>query len=282
MSYRDDSVDLLEAPTAEGKLSCELAPRAVRLTVARRTVQIADGHVTLVEHRKKAAKNEANSETNHETKIGTKSETKSEKKREKKDRTTHLEIAGRLVIARDVPRDDLGLWIELDPGDDERRGMRRIFGVEPMSTLEPDGLAALAVLDRFAQRIRVELDAYAGDVLRAIELGRGLDKVLVTDHGDRYVVYARRLFRDRARVAMTVFSDGRIRLVEGKDRDITVRSRHGVDVIGDYVRFSAPDGVDLGKVSIPWIAPEDRRELARRIGQLVDPGAAAQRDSHPT
>ena len=50
-----------------------------------------------------------------------------------------------------------------------------------------------------------------------------------------------------------------------------MRSQHGVTVWGDYVRFADPDGTDLARVAIPWIAPEDRRELARRIGQLVDP-----------
>jgi len=53
-------------------------------------------------------------------------------------------------------------------------------------------------------------------------------------------------------------------------REITVRSRHGVTVVGDYVRFADPEGVDLAKVAIPWVTPEDRDELARRIGQLID------------
>jgi hypothetical protein len=55
-----------------------------------------------------------------------------------------------------------------------------------------------------------------------------------------------------------------------KRREIEVRSRFGVTVWGDYVRFADKNGTDLGRVAIPWIAPEDRRELARRIGQLVD------------
>jgi hypothetical protein len=88
------------------------------------------------------------------------------------------------------------------------------------------------------------------------------------------VVYARRLFRDRARFAMAIHDDGRIVLPAGKgdkaDRTIVVRSRYGVTVWGDHVRFADPNGDDLGKVAIPWIAPEDREELARRIGLLVD------------
>lgn len=55
-------------------------------------------------------------------------------------------------------------------------------------------------------------------------------------------------------------------------KEVVVHSRFGVTVWGDYVRFADPQGTDLAKVSIPWITPEDRRELARRIGQLVDRG----------
>ena len=245
MAYRDDAGDVLAAPTAEGMLRAELAPRAVKLTVAARTLHVVDRLATLIDHGRR-------------------------------DRRVSLKIEGRLVIARDVPREDLGVWIELDPGDRERGGMRRIFGVAPVSLLEPDGLVALGVLDRLAHRLRLALGEHARDVRRAIELGRGLDKVLLADHGGRYAVYARRLFRDRARLSLSAYSGGRIVVHEGKQaREVVVRSRHAVDVIGDYVRFLAPDGEDLARVSIPWITPEDRRELARRIGLLVESGAAA-------
>jgi len=92
--------------------------------------------------------------------------------------------------------------------------MRRIFGVDPINLLDPIGLAALGSLDRIAQRLRGALADRAGDIRHAIELGspasRGLDKVLLADHGDHFVVYVRRLFRDRARRAMAIYRDGRI------------------------------------------------------------------------
>lgn len=237
MAYRDDEGDRLEALTAEGPLRLEVEPRALKLDVGSRTLHIVDRVVTLLEHRKK-----------------------------KPDVRSSIKIAGRLVTARDVPHEDLGIWIEL-PG-----GMRRIFGVEPVSLLEPEGLEALATLDRLAARLRTALADHAGDIRRAIEIGRGLDKVLLADHGDRYVVYARRLFRDRARRALEIFDDGRVLIMrDGKHvEEVRIRSRHGVTVWGDYVRFAAADGADLARVSIPWIDAEDRRELARRIGQLVD------------
>ena len=243
MAYRDDSGDAIEAPTADGTLRAELAPRSVKLQVALRTLQISERFAVVVDHHKKT---------------------------KAKDKRTSLKIAGRLVVARDVPHEDFGVWIELDP-ETPKAGMRRIFGVEPVSLLDPYGLVALASLDRLVHRVKHEVADLAGDVRRAFEIGRGLDKVLLADHGERFVVYARRLFRDRARFAMAIHDDGRIVVPDGKKlREITVRSRFGVTVWGDYVRFADKNGTDLARVSIPWIAPEDRRELARRIGQLVD------------
>lgn len=235
MAYRDDSEDVLEAPTAEGTLRVELGPRTVKAVIGDRTLHIVDKVATVLEHRGK-----------------------------KKVKRESFKIE-RLVTARDVPHEDLGVWVEL-PG-----GWRRIFGVEPVSLLEPDGLVALATLDRLAQRLRSAIGEHAGDIRRAVEIGRGLDKVLLADHGDRFSVYARRLFRDRARLAMDIHDDGRIVIRQGKKPvELVIRSRFGVTIAGDYLRFSAPDGKDLGKCSIPWITPEDRLELARRIGSLVD------------
>lgn len=235
MAYRDESEDVLEAPTAEGTLRIELGPRTVKATVGIRTLHVVDKVATVLEQKTK-----------------------------KKVRRESFKL-DKLVVARDVPHEDLGIWVEI-PG-----GWRRIFGVEPVNLLEPDGLTALATLDRAAQRLRNAVVDLAGDIRRAVEIGRGLDKVLLADHGDRFVVYARRLFRDRAKPAMEIQSDGKIVIHQGKKPvELTVRSRFGVTVVGDYVRFSSPEGKDLGRCSIPWIAPEDRQELARRIGSLVD------------
>ena len=247
MAYRDDIGDALEAPTAQGTLRVEVAPKQTKLAVADRTLLISGRFATLVEHHKKHTA---------------------------KDKRTSMELLGRLVVARDVPREDLGVWVEVEPGT-PREGMRRIFGVEPLNLLEPRGLDALASLDRLAHRLRAELLELARDIRRAVEIGSsaagGVDKVLIADHGDRIVVYARRLFRDRARFAMSIHEDGRITVADGrKHKEIRVHSRFGVTVWGDYIRFADPQGTDLARVSIPWIAPEDRKELARRIGMLVD------------
>jgi hypothetical protein len=249
VAYRDDAGDVCEAPTAQGTLRVEFAPRHVRLSVANRSIEISDAFVTIIEHHRK---------------------------RPAKDRRSSVRIADRVIIARDVPREGVGVWVEVDSRG-PRAGIRRIFGVEPASLLEPGGLMALGALDRLALRLRHALAHLALDVRRAFEIGSaasgGLDKVLIIDHGDRWVVYARRLFRDRARFVMAIHDDGRIVVRDGRGdghREITVQSRYGVTVVGDYLRFADPQGLDLAKVSIPWITPEDRMELGRRIGQLVD------------
>lgn len=244
MAYRQDSADALEAPTADGTLRAELAPLSVKLSVAQRSIQIAERIATVTEHHKK---------------------------QKDKDKHFSTKISGRLVVARDVPHEDFGIWLEVDHDTPAKVGMQRIFGVEPSSLMAQDGLSALASLDRLVLRVKHELADLAGDIRRAFEIGRGLDKVLLADQGDRFDVYARRLFRDRARLAMSIHDDGRIVIPDGKTtREIVVRSRFGVTLWGDYIRFADPEGNDLARVSIPWIAPEDRLELARRIGQLVD------------
>lgn len=248
MAYRgDEAGDALEAPTAEGLLEVVLGPNRVDVSVAQRRLHIADRLATLVEHKK-----------------------------QKQERRGSVKIAGNLVVARGFPREDVGLWIERMPdkkGDDAQPSMQRIFGVEPVSLLDRDGLGALGRLDTVAQRLRLHLTELAGGIRRAVEIGSGhaLDKVLLADHGDHYVFYARRLFRDRARFAMAVHADGRIVVPDGKkQREVRVTSRFGVTVRGDYIRFADRHGTDLARVSLPWLGPEDRDEVARRIGQLVD------------
>ena len=90
--------------------------------------------------------------------------------------------------------------------------------------------------------------------------------------GDHHAIYARGLFRDRARFAMAIHDDGRIRVPDKKGvvTEVVVRSRHSITVWGDYIRFADKTAKDVARVAIPWLAPEDRHELARRIGQLVD------------
>ena len=246
MGYRGETAgDAVEAPTASGVLRLVIEPRVIRLSLGQRSLHIADEIATLVEHGKS------------------------------KDDSYPYPLSGPLVIARDVPRDDLGIWVEVPPRGKRPAGMKRIFGVEPLSLLERDGLAALQVLDSLVHRLRAATAQMTGGVRRAIEMGsaksNGIDKVLLVDHGDRFAVFSRALFRDRAKLACTVHDDGRVEVMTSKGTaTVTVKSKFGVTVLGDYIRFADRHGNDVVRVSMPWIEPEDRRELARRIGQLVD------------
>jgi hypothetical protein len=231
-AYRgSEAGDVVTAPTRTGPLRLEIGPRQVALRLEDRWLQLVGDHLTLDGRREK--------------------------------RTTH-KLLGRLWVARDVPHDDLGVWEEVESG------VRRVFGAEPRRTYETDGLEALRALDRLVIRLRGALADRAGSIVRAIELGRGLDKVLLLDDGERYQVFQRPLFRDTARWTLEAHRDGRILVGDGNGRkEVKVRNRFGVTVIGDYLRFADPTGLDLARVSIPWISREDRDELARRIGELV-------------
>jgi hypothetical protein len=247
MAYRgEDAGDVLEAETLEGKLEISLGANRVALTLGQKSLHLVDRVATVVEV---AGKN-------------------------KKPRRTSHDVAG-LVFARGVPREDVGIWIEAR--DEKRDAMRRIFGISPVSLFEDRGLKALAKLDLVATRLRGALEDYANAAgvwyARAVEIGGGhpLDKVLFADFGDHHAIYARKLFRDRARLLAHVHhADGRIVTFDGKStNEVHVTSRFGITVRGDYLRFADEHGTDLARVALPWVGPEDRDELARRIGQLV-------------
>ncbi len=239
--YRDGGDGgALEAPTREGALRLVVGPRT-RLELDGKSVQVDGDFVTFEELGKKGK--QARSAKKTSERLGKR----------------------RLVVARDVPRDDVGVWIEMEDG-----GMRRCFGAEPKDTISDDGLAALRSLDELAGRLKVALAPFAHGVRRAHEMGRGLDKVLLLDHGGRLVLYKRELFRDRARRACEVTEDGTITVIDKQsEQSAVVRDRHSVSLLGDYIRFSDPTGLDLVRVSVPWVTREDREELARRFGDLL-------------
>jgi hypothetical protein len=229
MAYRgDDAGDALVAPTADGELRAELGP-TVTLSVGERRLQLSGRFANLVDRGK----------------------------------TESIELDRPLVVARDLVYDDVGIWALL-----EAKSIRRIFGVRPLSTLEPGGLDALRRLEDVVRRVRVALEPLAGDVVRASELGRvALDKVILLDRGERHELYARRLFKDRARLVLALHADGRV-VVDGVE--VTLPSRFAITVRGDHLRFADATGIDRAQVALPWLTPEERHEVARRLGTVVD------------
>jgi len=232
--------ELLTAPALSGTLSLEVAPRHVALRLAEVQLAITEGTIIVSRALRRGA------------------------------RRVVQPIVGRLVVARGLPREALGLWHETRPGEVER-----VFGVEPRALVSDDSLVALRQLDRLARRLGQALSELGRGARSAFEIGpsgaRGLDKVLVIDDGDLLTVYRRSLFHTRARRLLSASTTGEVTIATSRgDLRITCQSHYGVSVIGDYLRFSTAAGDDLARVALPWIAREDRDELARRIGQVVD------------
>ncbi len=238
--YREaDANEILEVSAREGQVRLELGPRHFRLDVGERLkLSVAEDFATVI---------------------------KIQSKRRRKQRSLRLGQA-RLLMARGVPTNDIGLWYETRPGE-----VQRVIGFRPPELLDNDAMRAWHVVDRMAQRLRLLLGPHGHGVQRAIEVGDGADRVLIMDLGDSLEFYVRRLFRERARRAMTVYRDGTVVLVvKGAERRVLCHSRYGVTVIGDYIRFADPSGDDLGALPIPWVTREDRLFVMNLIGQLVD------------
>lgn len=241
------SGELLTSPTSRGVLSLEVAPRHVALRLADLQLAIADGTLILSRAVRRGV------------------------------RRVVSPIRGRVVVARGLPREAVGLWHEAAPGQVER-----VFGVEPRDLITDEGLAALRQLDRLARRLGQAVADLGRGARSALEIGppgaHGLDKVLVIDDGHRLTVYRRSLFRHRAERVLEASADGQV-VIAGKKGDLTItcRSRFCVSVFGDYLRFSTAAGDDRARVALPWIAREDRDELARRIGEVVEREAEGER-----
>ncbi len=236
--YRQPTgAEALHAPTRRGKVRLEVAPRHVVVEVAgHHHLAITDRFLTV-------------------TRPG---------RRRRKQRSFELQ-GHRVVLARAVPTDEVGLWYEL-----REDVMQRIFGMSPPELLDRDALEAWGELDRVFRRLRDALGPYLGEAAAGTEYGRGADRVLVESREDRDVLYVRRLFRDASRKVMEVCDDGTVRLIGRKGvTELECRSRYGVTVHGDRINFSGPRGATRGHVWLPWIEEDDRAALARRFGERV-------------
>jgi hypothetical protein len=239
--YRDaDASERFEVSAREGQARLDLGPRWFRLDMGERLMlSVAEDFATLV---------------------------KTQRRRRRKQRSLRLGDA-RLLMARGVPTNDIGIWYVGSSGEAER-----LIGLRPPELLDEAAMRAWQVVDRMAQRLRVVLAQHSPGVERAIEVGQGADRVLIVDFGEGVEIYVRRLFRERPRRAMTVYRDGTVVLVvKNGERRVQCRSRYGVTVLGDYIRFADPTGEDLGALSVPWVTPEDRKFMVQLIGQLIDP-----------
>jgi hypothetical protein len=228
-----------QAPSRDGTVSLEVGPQHLRLVLGERLrLTVAGSVATWVRHRRGAS------------------------------HRRELALSQRCLWAvRSVPTGDLALWYERRPGLVERLG-----GVKPVAPFDAGALAAWRALDRVAEELARALAAHAGGATEAIEVGRGHHRVVMVQLAERLVLYARPLFRERPRRTLEVCRDGSL-VVPGRGRDDSARiaTRSQVTASGDRIRFTTGDGRDLVSLWLPWIAPEDRQEIARRLGDLVDP-----------
>lgn len=252
--FRDALADeVMTSPTRAGTLSLEVAPRHVTVALADVQLAIAEGVLTIT----RAARRRA--------------------------RRVVRPIGARLVVARGLPSEGVGIWLESRPDQVER-----VFGAEPRDLItSADGLTALRQLDRLVRRMTGALAALGGGVRQALEIGpagdRGLDKVLFLDFGDHVSLYRRSLFHPRAVRVLDAHESGLVVIpTRSGEVRITCRSRFGCSVIGDYVRFTTPAGEDLASVSLPWVSRGDRDEIARRLGEIFERGRSADVDRAPT
>jgi hypothetical protein len=175
----------------------------------------------------------------------------------------------RLYVTRSVPTRDLALWCEVRAGVVER-----LVGIRPRPLLDEGGLAAMRELDQLAGELAAALAGHGHGAESAIELGRGQHRVLVVEHAERLVVYARPIFRERPRRVFEVCRDGSLVVVgRGRDRRARFASHFAVTASGDRIRFADQAGHEVASLYLPWIAPEDRAELAFPLP--ADPPAAA-------
>jgi hypothetical protein len=228
---------VVRAPTREGMARLEIGPRHTLFAVGQRNLSVSEHFVTIAK----------NNRTRH------------------RPRSLRLDQA-HLFVARGDPVEEVGIWYEGRPGV-----VTRIFGMRPPKLLDGTALAAWRALDHLLARFRAALAPHPGAAVRASELGRGADRVLVVDTGDRYVVFVRRLFRELPRRALEVHADGSV-IIPHRSFEARVKcmSRYGVTVLGDRIQFADPDGVVLADIWLPWVTPEDRVALAERFGLRLD------------
>jgi hypothetical protein len=149
-------------------------------------------------------------------------------------RRASLSIQGHVVAAENLARDEVGLWVE------SKGAMRRIFSVP--------NRAATTAMHRALRR-------HHPAVVTATEIGAARHRMLLVELTDRHLLYAGRLFREHADLALTLFHNGRV------DPDGTLM----LTVHGHDVRFLVTNEQGAARFAFPWLAPSDRMELARRL-----------------
>lgn len=156
-----------------------------------------------------------------------------------RDRREQFAITGPVVVADNGPRDEAALWISTGPTT-----MRRIFCLASASA---------------APLMRRALRRHSPTIISAMEVGGARHRMLLVEQTDRHALFAARLFREQADLALTLFHDGRIE--PDAKLELTVQ--------GHDVRFIVTNQEGVARFAFPWLAPAERVALARRLTRML-------------
>jgi hypothetical protein len=173
----------------------------------------------------------------------------------------------RIVVARNALHRDVAIWMEWRLDRAGSSCMRRIFGIAP------DPAVPCHQLDAAFRQIRDALRLHGGGWLRATELGRGDEHpMLLVERHDRHEVYASRLFREHAQLVMTIVPGEDCVVHHPATEGLHLGSQVAIRVRGQEVRFVGDGGrgADMAGIPLPWLAPEERRQFARRLARALD------------
>jgi hypothetical protein len=226
----------IEAVTERGPVTLHVAPKHTRLEIGAEVWTVANDHISLTIAGKRRAK------------------------------TKSVLLRGaRLYVAKAWPTNDTGLWLESRPGL-----VQRLFGLPPRIGMTEEVMDAWVELDKLTSALRQALEPY-GEGASALEIGNGQHRAFFLEHEDRMVLYARPVFREKPRRVLELRADASIILPRRRKKDHIIAMENGVKVIasGDRIYFCQPDGEQMAGVFLPWIGPNERKELTRRFQMLA-------------
>lgn len=235
LPYRDGVARRhLEVPTRTGRARLELGPQYSKLEVDDRyTCTITSDFVSVVSRGRRRVR-----------------------------RRSYRTDGARIAIAQAFPTRDVAIWMET-----RTDVMTRLCGVSPPALLDDGAMDAWRRTDDLARQLVLAVEGIGCQRL-ATEYGKGQHRVLMLDHGDRFEVFARPLFREHPRKVFELWSHGGCEVTR-RSRKATCSSRFDVTVTGDRLRLLDVHGEDVAALYLPWISPEDRAEIARRFDTLI-------------
>ena len=113
----------------------------------------------------------------------------------------------------------------------KRDVMHRLCGIRPPALLNDEAMAAWHKMDDLARHLVRAVEGIGCPRL-ASEYGQGQHRVLLVDHGERFELFKRPLFRERPRKVLELAANGECKLARGS-RSVRCSPRFDVTVTGD-------------------------------------------------